>query len=169
MKFAYLFLMFCLAACTVSPVEQQAADLPQGEGRLVIEVMGARNDSGEIFLSLYSGPNGFPDDPNVAIVNRHEKLVDGFCRIEMEDLPFGNYAISVLHDENLDGKMNSNLLGIPKEGFGFSGNPKLKMGPPGYEEVRFLFLVPEKRVEIMVQYETVGRERQRIMQERKNQ
>ena len=61
-----------------------------------------------------------------------------------------------------------NLLGIPKEGFGFSGNSKSKMGPPDYDDVRFLLLVPEKRIKVIAQYETVGREKKRIMQEKKS-
>ena len=87
----------------------------------------------------------------------------------IKDLPYGEYAVAVLHDENRDGKMNTSVVGVLKEGFGFSGNPKTKMGPPEYDGTRFLLLVPEKKIEIVLQYETVGRERQRSMQERKRQ
>ena len=169
MKLVYLILIFCMAACTLPSEDTKTISLPQGEGRLVVEVTGIRNNSGEIYLSLFSGPRGFPDDPGAAIVNRHKAIVDGYCRIEIDNLPYGDYAVSLLHDENLDSRMNSNMLGIPKEGFGFSGNPKTKLGPPEYDDVRFLFLVQEKKISVSLQYETVGRERQRIMQERKNQ
>jgi len=166
-NFFYIILIFSFVSCAPLPHGEESQQLPEGSGQLILDISGLRNSDGEIFLSLYSGKNGFPNDPDVAVVNRHQDIVDQKCLIEIDNLPYGEYAVSLLHDENRDGKMDSSMLGIPKEGFGFSGNPKTKMGPPDYDDVRFLLLVPEKRLEIVVQYETVGRERQRIMQERK--
>ena len=166
--FAYLFLMLLLSSCAAGPVKKVKSRLPEGTGRLVLEITGLRNDAGEIFLSVYAGRHGFPNDVAVAIVNRHQPIIDRHCRVVIDDMPYGEYAVSVLHDENLDGQMESTLLGIPKEGFGFSGNPKAKLGPPDYDDVRFLLLAPEKTMTIVMQYETVGREKQRIMQERKS-
>ena len=42
----------------------------------------------------------------------------------------------VIHDENRNGKLDT-MLGMPREGFGFSRNPALRMGPPRYGDVRF--------------------------------
>ncbi len=52
-------------------------------------------------------------------------------------LPTGNYAIAILHDENDDMKMNTNFLGLPKEGYGFSNNVMGAFGPPGYNKANF--------------------------------
>jgi len=166
--FIYLFLIIALASCAQRSPDPNISKLPEGSGRLVVEISGLRNNDGEIFLSLFSGKNGFPDTPSVAVRNFHHEIKNQTCLIEVNDLPYGEYAVSFLHDENLNGKMEASLLGIPKEGFGFSGNPKSKMGPPDYDDVRFLFLVPEKRIKVVVQYETVGREKKRIMQEKKS-
>ena len=166
--FTYLFLMLLLSSCAAGPAPKTESRLPEGAGRLVVEISGLRNDAGEVFLSVYTGRLGFPNDITVAVVNRHQPIADRQCRVVIDNLPFGEYAVSVLHDENLDGQMATTLLGIPKEGFGFSGNPKAKLGPPDYDEVRFLLLAPEKTMPIVMQYETVGREKQRIMQERKS-
>jgi uncharacterized protein (DUF2141 family) len=165
--FAYLFLMAALASCARTPANEPASSLPSGNGKLILDLSGLRNDKGDVFVSLFAGRKGFPDDVDAAVVNRHQLISGRQCRIEIEDLPYGNYAVSVLHDENLNGKMEASMLGIPKEGFGFSGNPKSKLGPPDYDDVRFLLLVPEKHLPIVMQYETFGREKQRIMQERK--
>ena len=167
MKIAiYFFLMFTLVACAGSVPPLQPKHFPEGSGRLVIELTNLRNNQGEIYLSLYSGPKGFPADVDVAVLNR-QVLIQGVpFTIVISDLPYGEYAVSVLHDENRDGEMNTSMVGVPQEGFGFSGNPKTKMGPPEYEDTRFLLLVPEKKLSIVMTYETVGRERQRIMQER---
>jgi uncharacterized protein (DUF2141 family) len=47
----------------------------------------------------------------------------------------GNYAVAVFHDENGNGKLDK-VLGIPREGFGFSRNPAIRLGPPRYAEAR---------------------------------
>lgn len=54
-----------------------------------------------------------------------------------EDVPEGDYAITIFHDKNSDGKLNTNLVGIPKEPYGFSNNPMALFGPPRYEKCLF--------------------------------
>jgi len=53
------------------------------------------------------------------------------------DLPEGEYAIAVYHDANGNGKMDSNLMGIPTEDYAFSNNAVGKMGPPSYDQAKF--------------------------------
>ena len=48
----------------------------------------------------------------------------------------GDYSLLVIHDENRNGKLDK-MLGMPREGFGFSRNPAIRMGPPRYGDVRF--------------------------------
>jgi uncharacterized protein (DUF2141 family) len=57
-------------------------------------------------------------------------------KLSFADLKPGNYAVMVMHDENSNGKLDSNILGIPKEGYGFSNNPNV-MRQPTFEEARF--------------------------------
>lgn len=52
-------------------------------------------------------------------------------------IPVGKYAIAVFQDENIDGKLNKNLFGVPKEPYGFSKNEYGKFGPPDFEDVSF--------------------------------
>jgi uncharacterized protein (DUF2141 family) len=58
--------------------------------------------------------------------------------IIIDDLPKGEYAFMLYHDKNADGKMNRNLLGIPKEPFGFSNNVRPKMAKPNFEECKVI-------------------------------
>ena len=60
----------------------------------------------------------------------------GAATVAFGDVDPGTYALVVLHDENENFKMDT-MLGIPKEGFGFSRNPVIRMGPPKYEQVKF--------------------------------
>ncbi len=68
------------------------------------------------------------------------------------DVPHGSYAASVLHDENKDGELETGMLGIPKEGVGFSNDPRIIKGTPSFEKTRFEFNEGNREVEIAVKY-----------------
>jgi uncharacterized protein (DUF2141 family) len=59
------------------------------------------------------------------------------ARCDFEDIPPGTYAITVIHDENMDGKLDTNWLGIPKEGYGFSNDVKPLLGAPPFSAASF--------------------------------
>jgi len=67
-------------------------------------------------------------------------------------LPPGVYAVSVFHDENMNQKLDKNFVGVPKEGYGDSNNPKKKMGPPSFEETKFQLSATEQSTEIKLMY-----------------
>lgn len=58
--------------------------------------------------------------------------------ITFEAIPYGRYAIAILHDENDDMKMNKNFFGLPREGYGFSNNVMGTLGPPSFGKSSFL-------------------------------
>ena len=60
----------------------------------------------------------------------------GEVKLQFKDLPPGNYAVQVMHDENENGQLDTNFLGIPVEGYGFSNNPNV-MRKAHYDEARF--------------------------------
>jgi uncharacterized protein (DUF2141 family) len=51
-------------------------------------------------------------------------------------LPAGTYAIGLLHDENDNGKMDTNFVGLPKEGYGASNDAKATFGPPKFKDAK---------------------------------
>lgn len=168
----YIVFLICalfLVSCAGHPVADKVDFSPSGSGTLMIDITGFHNDDGEVLVSVFNDKKGFPNDTGAAYLNLTATITDHAARFEIPDLPYGAYAVSVLHDENRDGRMNSNVVGIPKEGFGLSLNPRLKRKQPEYEDARFLLLVEQKEMVIEMQYETFGRDRQRIMQERREQ
>ena len=62
--------------------------------------------------------------------------ISGTMQIVFKDIPPGEYAISVIHDANSNGKLDKNFLGIPREGFGFSNDAMGSFGPPEYTEAK---------------------------------
>ncbi|MDZ7797023.1 MAG: DUF2141 domain-containing protein [Candidatus Marinimicrobia bacterium] len=97
---------------------------------LTIEIMDLRNDGGQILLELRDG-----EEMEVAGATRD--ISDGRCVIVFNDLPSGKYAFRYFHDENKNGKTDTNWLGIPKEGFGFSNDPAMLFGPPSFDKTVF--------------------------------
>lgn len=70
--------------------------------------------------------------------------------IEFEDLPFGEYAIKAFHDEDANNDLNTNILGIPIEDYGFSNNARGVFGPPSWENAKFELTANSKMVEIVI-------------------
>ncbi len=105
------------------------------------EVVNLRNANGVIRCALYKDKVGFPDNPDKAleiIIADIDKEMKSSCSFDLtKELP-AYVAISVLHDEDNDGKMKTNFIGIPKEGWAVSNNAKSqKIGPPLFEDSKF--------------------------------
>jgi len=129
--------------------------LPDGAamGVLTIKVTGVRNAKGKIGVALFQGEASFPDGSKA--LRKQQAEIDGqtqSAEVVLSDLPPGVYAVSVLHDENMNGKLDKNFLGIPQEGYGFSNNPGKKMRAPNFDEAKFSLNAPEQTIEIKLIY-----------------
>lgn len=105
----------------------QAADLS-------IDIAGVRDTSGKIMVAIHVPTAGakFPDMAG-AVAAQWRKAEPGTMRFVFSGLNPGQYAVAVYHDENDNGELDANLLGIPSEGYGFSQEAKGSMGPPAFE------------------------------------
>ena len=108
------------------------ADGPPPAVELRIENL--RNERGMLRICIISDPSHFPNcqDDDGALT----RSVASSTRSVSFRLPPGTYAVSLIHDENGNGKLDT-LLGIPKEGFAFSRNPPIRFGAPRYDEASF--------------------------------
>ena len=126
----------------------------QDKATLTVNVVGVNAATGKMEISLFKEPKGFPDTAANAV--RHEfvdidpKTVK--ATVVWADLAPGVYAVAVHHDENGNGKMDTNILGIPKEGHGASNNPAPKRRPPTFEEAQFTLAAPQQTVEVKLDY-----------------
>src|SRR5215470_13100836 len=125
-----------------------------GTGTLIVHVNGARNTKGKIGVSLFQSPQGFPEDTSKAIRQESVEIDPSTMstQVVFKNLAQGTYAVSVLHDENGNGKMDKNFVGIPKEGYGASNNPKKKRRAPTFDEAKFSLNSSERTVEITLIY-----------------
>jgi len=121
----------------------------QETGSLTIVVTGLENDDGEVLISVSNSREDYEiDDP--AFVSAKVKIEDGQAEYTFEAIPFGEYAIKLFHDENMDGELDSNFLGIPTEAYGFSNNASGTFGPADYDDAKFIFEHSELMMEISV-------------------
>jgi uncharacterized protein (DUF2141 family) len=98
-------------------------------------VKGVRNAKGRIGCLLFASADGFPSDQKKARQRVLAAIADGAatCRF---DVPAGSYAIACMHDENGNGKLDTNFVGQPTEGYGASRGAHGTFGPK-YEDARF--------------------------------
>jgi uncharacterized protein (DUF2141 family) len=62
---------------------------------------------------------------------------DASTVVRFSDLEPGEYALRFFHDQNNNGEMETNLFGMPTEGYGFSNDAKPNFGPVSYDEIKF--------------------------------
>ena len=128
----------------------------QAQGRstsqLGVEIQGLRNQDGQVCLSLFASSQGFPSDSNQAVQNQCVTASHSAPLVTFDNVQPGSYAIAVLHDANSDRTINRNLLGIPNEGFGFSGNPTIRTGPPTFGESLVVVAGGQTTIQINLNY-----------------
>ena len=104
------------------------------KGELSIKVEGIKTIDGNIGILLFNQAEGFPDLADKAIINTKVKVTAKEMSIKLGELPFGKYAIAIVHDVNANKAFDKNFLGIPKEPFGFSNNKSIFLGLPNFNE-----------------------------------
>ena len=106
------------------------------QNTLKIKATNIKTSDGNIGAAVYNTENGFLK-PGKEFSGAFEKTIKGTTVITISDLPDGTYAVSIFHDKNGNKKLDTNMLGIPKEPVAFS-NAKMKtFGPPDFEECAF--------------------------------
>jgi len=113
---------------------------------------GFRNDRGNALITLFRDSKGFPDNAALAFRTHSAVITNGQTVVDFDDTPVGNYAIGVLHDENDNGRMDTNWLGIPIEGYGASNNPRNRTSAPSFKSALFKLAPPGLTLVITIHY-----------------
>ena len=137
MSFIFTFLLHLLLV---------TGQVNSGEIHLTIEE--TEWNEGNLQILLFDQKDGFPEDPEKALKQFIIPVKNKRGHIIIKDLKAGNYAITVFHDEDLDGKIKKNGIGYPLDKFGFSNNPSLLFGAPSFEKSSFK--VGEKPAKVLI-------------------
>ena len=126
-----------IAAAQISTPTATPSASPQNP--LDIEVIGLRNDSGQVGCSIFNDANGFPRDDSKVLHHVWAPIHAGKATCEFPNLEPGRYAAVVFHDENGDHKFNMNAFGMPMEGYGFSNDAAALFAPPSFQSAAFTY------------------------------
>ncbi|MFN3232289.1 MAG: DUF2141 domain-containing protein [Alphaproteobacteria bacterium] len=114
-----------------------SAQAQQAGPTLTVTVAGAEPNSGQIIISLFDSPDTYMKE---AVATRTLPVGEaGASTFVFEGLAVGEYAATVIYDEDSDGELDTGFLGIPKEKIGFSNNARGRMGPAPFEKAKFAF------------------------------
>jgi len=119
-----------LTAAIVSPNPALAHQTPT-TCTLTVHIDGFRNQKGDAGLSIFNSADGWPENNDKALQHGGHPFTGTATTITLQ-VPPGRYALVALHDENSNHKLDRNMFGIPKEGFGFSNNPKVVLSAPSF-------------------------------------
>jgi uncharacterized protein (DUF2141 family) len=122
----------------VSAFGQTSTPAPAGNV-IHVDISGLRSDKGQMLCALYSSAQAeaFPKKADKAVARLTAKIVDHQAVCEFTGVAPGTYAVSVVHDENSNGKLDTNFIGMPREGVGASNDAKGHMGPPKFSAAAF--------------------------------
>ena len=137
-----IILLFIITVCSCNIYGQNVE----------INISGIKNNKGVIKLAVFTNQQEFDkESPVTGRAFPKRNVRNGKLKINMKLKP-GNYAIALLDDENEDGQMNYNFLGLPLEGFGFSNYYTSGMRKPKYSDFNFDVKKGNNKVEIKIRY-----------------
>lgn len=123
---------------TTSAAKEDSAAPTEISGGIAVKVTNFESSKGNVMFRVYSGKDNWLGDDMVfnEIYALADIYRDGAITLELE-LPDGEYAFSIIHDENGNRKLDTNFIGIPKEPGVVSNSAPAKFGPPKYDDAKF--------------------------------
>ena len=113
-----------LALAPAGPLPASASASAAEPASLTVAVTGIRNTHGALLACVFKEPAGFPTcQKSPSAIRQRLKISGSAMSVRFPDLAPGTYAVTVQHDEDGDGKLKTNFIGIPQEGVGISNNP----------------------------------------------
>lgn len=147
MKFATCALAMIACMSTVALGQSPATE----NCKLLVHIDGFRNQKGDAGVTVFTSPDGWPENNDKAFMHGGHPFTGDKTTVELQ-LPAGRYAIAVIHDENSNHKLDRNMIGWPKEGFGFANNPKVGLSAPSFDAAAMQVTCPVTETTIHLIY-----------------
>ena len=116
---------------------------------LTVKITGISEAVGNMAVRLVASQDAYDGKAKASAAQMLPVASTEAMTLTFPDLLPGTYAVLVMQDENGNGKLDSNILGIPKEGYGFSNNPNV-MRKPYFDETKFVVTAADKMIEIEI-------------------
>lgn len=141
-----LFVVAALLAVSTMAWAQQPAS-----SSLTISVKSVARDAGQVCIALFASKDGWPGENAKAVKQVCTAPKAGTAVFTFDSLPQGTYAAIAFHDEDADGKLKKNFIGMPKEGVGASNNAG-GIGGPSFKSASFSLTEPKKSISFTLKY-----------------
>ncbi len=147
MKIILSFLLLFFIGTEV--LNAQEISIPDSDrtSSFTLQIKGLRKAEGEVRIAMFNSKEAYTKEPVHAVVLPVDSTAVTW---EVEQLPFGEYAIAIYHDKNTNGKLDTNILGIPKERYGFSNNARGRFGPASWSDAMFVVNSSFHKVEVEI-------------------
>ncbi len=142
-------LVFLVLSAPMVPVPVYA-DVTVPHGTITVVVTGFENDQGVVRFSMCQSEDEY-QNKTPPFCTATKKLKNRMVAWTLNNIPYGLYTIKVFHDENANGKLDTNVLGMPVERYGFSNQARGQFGPPPFAKAVFRLDSPHKQLTIQVQ------------------
>ena len=147
-----IIIALSFATSSILLAEENTPAVTTQTGTITVHITGLKNLEGKLGVSLYNSKKGFPGKHQQAYASALKNVTGSTASVLFEHLPYGTYAVSIMHDENNNGKLDTNFIGMPKEGVGVSNNPKIGMGGPKFNDSVFPLDTKELEVTVAMRY-----------------
>lgn len=144
-------ILVAVALLTILPKSAPAQATSTELCKLLVHIDGFRNQKGDAGVTVFTSRDGWPENNNKAFIHGGHPFSGDKTTVELQ-LPPGRYAIAVLHDENSNHRLDRNMIGFPKEGFGFSNNPKVGLSAPSFDTASMEVTCPVTQATIHLIY-----------------
>jgi uncharacterized protein (DUF2141 family) len=115
------------------PASTSSTDSPQ-TGIITVRVAALHSNDGQVGGALYNSSTGYPTNASAAMGRRFCPIDKSTSVCAFAPVPAGSYAVACFHDENMNGKLDTGMFGIPKEGVCASNGATGFMGPPSFRD-----------------------------------
>jgi uncharacterized protein (DUF2141 family) len=124
---------------------------PASAARIIVTIDGLKNAQGNVFVGLYASPAKFLQG-NQTDAQRRVKASTGPITVTFDNLPPGTYAVGAFHDENANDHLDTNVLGLPTEGYALSNGVRAVMAKPTFQQAAFSVGEGDKPVALHIRY-----------------
>jgi len=143
-----IFLLSIIGSVTQLNFAQTSGATPQF-GKLKVGILGFNNNEGDCWFAIDNSREVYESEDTVWI-GKILSIENKEVIVVIDSLKYGEYAVRVFHDENKNGKIDSNFLGIPTEDYGYSNDASGWFGPPSWDKAKFIFDKPEMTININI-------------------
>jgi len=124
-----LFFALALASVVFAAGEAAAA-------RIVVTITGLKSNEGGVYVGLYATPSKFLNGAQVDVMKKVRASTAPIA-VAFDNLPAGTYAVGAYHDENYNDHLDTNLLGLPTEGYALSNGVRAVTSKPTFQQAAF--------------------------------